>query len=490
MNQKTETMRLHLASKLSSFISLLENIPVGWLKLFFIAEALISARVFLELVLSHFKFDSLFPLRFIFIHNWFWALFFSLIFFISYITKSSSIKTARLLLCGLPVIFIPLLSLIFGTTKNFTFIAGTWRDIFFHVSTFAAFHPNLGIFFAIEVVIFLAAVLSYFLLRTTIARSFVGIAGVYGVLIFFAIQGKIMPLATAEDYFLIFLFFNLLILIREFPAKAKALIFHLRPRRFVFLASFGVIMGMGASYSQHFLLYDFFFGFVLFSLLLLHAALINDIGDLAIDRVSNADRPYAQGIVSAREMNALQLGILGVIGALLIIIHSFSIAILTFFNIVASFLYSAGRFRKSLFSFLLVAFGESTAFLYGYLIQNPAEMVIPHGVFTIFVAFFFLFLFFLPVKDMKDIKGDSAEGVKNIMTLFGWKKGKTITAVSVFLGYLAFALCAGSAFLFSVALLFALGAVFLVLFYEKVGEQISFIHFFLFILSAAFILSL
>lgn len=478
-------IRLQLTSKISSLIDRLENIPAGWPMLFFVAEMLISARALLQQVLvSHFTPHSLFPLKVIYTHNWFWALLFSLIFFISYITKSPAIKITRLLVCGLPIIFIPLLSLIFGMTQNFL-ITGTWREILFHISTFVAFHPNLGIFFTIEIVVFLSAIFSYFLLRTSIIKSCVGVLGVYTILSLFAIQGKSILTTTrgviAEANFFIFLFFLLLVFIREFPAKTKALVFHLRPKRFVYLGAFGIIMAIGASYSEHFLPYNFSLGFLLFSLFLLHAALINDMWDIEIDTISNPDRPYAQGILSRQEMNVLQYSILGIMGALILIIYSPAVAIITLLNIGASFLYSAARFRKNIFSLIIVAFGESTAVLYGYFSQNPVQTTLPENISVLFTAFFFLFLFFLPLKDLKDFKGDSAEGVKNIMTLFGWRKGKAVTALSVFLGYVVFASLAGDPLLLGASLFFATCGALFVLFYEKVGEQISYVNFFLFI---------
>src|SRR3989344_3114543 len=104
-------------SKLSVFIRRIEHMPVGWRGIFILAGLIISVRVIVEGI-----FDSRTVFSYwtaIFWESWYFSLFISFIFLISWVARTPRIKVARLLLAGLPVIFLPLLGLLAGSPRCF-----------------------------------------------------------------------------------------------------------------------------------------------------------------------------------------------------------------------------------------------------------------------------------------------------------------------------------------------------------------------------------
>ena len=73
------------------------------------------------------------------------------------------------------------------------------------------------------------------------------------------------------------------------------------------------------------------------------------------------------------------------------------------------------------------------------------------------------------------------EKVRNFLTVFGWQKGKIITAISVFFAFIFFAFIMGGPLFFALSFIFAgLGAYFVV-YYERIGEKASYLNFLIFI---------
>jgi len=473
----------------------IENLRIGWLGIFLIAGIIILIRIISEPVFDQATIFSYWTL--IYLGSWFFSIFIVFFLLTSVISKIPTIKCARLFLVGLPVILIPIFGLIFGDTRSFDFLHGTWSEIFFHLITLAAFYPPLGIFFTIELILFLTALFIFFYVKTkSIARAIFSVIGIYSILTFFAIQPKIINDTWVNLFFLtnlkitqlyaifnffLLLFFGLLFFLREKKVKAESIVFHLRPERSFSLITFAVFIALGALNSPHFYLINFLSGFSLFIFFLFYAAVSNDAADLAIDKISNPNRPYAKGVFNAKEMKILQGVILGIIIILVLIIDSMPILILTLVNIGLSILYSVFRFRKFLFSHLIAAAGESTVVLYGYFAQMPTSSSALVEAWILFFAVFVFFAFFLPVKDLKDFAGDKKEKVRNFLTVFGWQKGKIITAISVFFAFIFFAFIMGGPLFFALSFIFAgLGAYFVV-YYERIGEKASYLNFLIFI---------
>ncbi len=484
-----------MISQLKRLFDRIENFPINWLGIFLIAGIIILIRIILEPVFDQATIFSYWTL--IYLGSWFFSLFIAFVLLVSFFAKIKPIKSAKLLLAGLPIILLPLLGLIFGVSRYFDFLTGSWQEVGFNLITFVAFHPQLGIFFTIEILAVLAAFFIFFIIRTDFLRAVSGALSAYFVLAFFAIQAKIVEDSLISGFFSsnlslvpVYASFNfaLLILIGAFlfwkiaPQKAAALFFQLRPERLFSFLIFGLFCFFGTAFNDVFYLFNFLLGFGLFCFFLFYAALSNDAADLAIDKISNPDRPYAKGVFDGKEMKILQGVILGIIVILVLIIDSMPILILTAINVGLSVLYSVFRFRKFLFSHLIAALGESTVILYGYFVQAPTSSSAPMEIWILFFAVFVFFALFLPVKDLKDFAGDKKEKVRNFLTVFGWQKGKIITAISVFSAFIFFAFIMGSPLFFALSFIFAgLGAYFVV-YYEWVGEKPSYINLLVFVL--------
>lgn len=494
-------------AKIINFLKFLfdriENIKLSWKAVFSLTFFIIAIRLILELLMSSFVSQPI--SSFVFFASWFLALFFSLAVFISYISKNSALRCARLLLIGLPIILIPLIGLWQGKIQYFAFPKGSWGEVFYHLSTFLWFHPSYGVYFTIEIIIFLVAVFIYLLLSVSLIRALIGAVGAYGILIFFALYVKtfgfiysnfsITDLPIAKFYTTINLFILLIVGFtvywRQFPEKAKAFVFAFRPNRLVFLLNMTIMMFVGALFTHTFYIINFLLGFLLFNFFLFYAALSNDLADVEIDKISNPYRPYASGLMTKLEINNLNYIILGIIALILFIMSSRALIFLTSIIVILSVMYSVFRFRNNFFSFLIPAFGESVVILYGYFSQNLAQTVAPSKIIDIFIAFFVLFCFFLPVKDLKDFKGDMRNGVNNFLTVFGWRAGRMIIATMSFFGYMVFAYLTQSQVVSSFSFVFAiLGALFII-YYEKFGEFLIYFNLFCFtILASVFLIVL
>ena len=188
-----------MALRLKRVFDYIENLSIGWLGIFLTASIIISARIVLESIFDAATFFSYWTL--IFLGSWFFSLFIAFILAVSFFAKIAPIKSARLLLAGLPIILLPLFGLIFGISRYFDFLTGEWREIGFHLITFAAFHPQLGIFFAVEILTVLAAFFLFFLMRVGSFRAIFGVAAAYIVLAVFAIQAKILEDNWVRDFF-------------------------------------------------------------------------------------------------------------------------------------------------------------------------------------------------------------------------------------------------------------------------------------------------
>lgn len=483
-------------------VSAIEEVPLGWGFIIICAEAIIALRIALEITFSHVFNDVLSIYVAIAVLNaWFLALFLSLTLCLSIIGKVSPKKVARVLLFGLPVILLPPLGLIFGISDRFTFLVGTGKEIFYHAATFTMFHERFGALFAIEIIIFLAGVFFFLMFHRSVIRSFMGVIAAYGALIFFGTEPVFFETILKSGSFGFshdqrFAFLNIvlltasgaLIFFQERAGQARHILSRFRPRRMMFFLSLCIAMLMGALASGHFHFLNFAAGLLLFCFFIAHTLLINDMADVAVDRVSNPARPYPSGALEKGTMHFLHGAALAAMGAMLVVFQSPALLIITAVNVVLSVAYSTFRLRKNPFSFLLAAWGWGSAVLYGFFAQDPSSAFIPASVSTLFYAFFLLLCFFIPVKDVKDIVGDAGEGVRNFMTMAGYEKGKIVTAIGASVSFPAFAIVMGDALMLIFSLFFSVCAGIFIMRYERFGERPLFLLLFSFLLLGIFVI--
>src|SRR3989304_8160093 len=112
--------------RLKRLFARIENLPIGWLGICLIANAVIFLRVLTEGIFDSQTIFSYWTV--IFWQSWFLSLFICLIILVSIVAKIKPITAAKFVLVGLPVILLPLTGLFFGFSGHFDFPQGTWPE--------------------------------------------------------------------------------------------------------------------------------------------------------------------------------------------------------------------------------------------------------------------------------------------------------------------------------------------------------------------------
>lgn len=168
----------------------------------------------------------------------------------------------------------------------------------------------------------------------------------------------------------------------------------------------------------------------------LASVIINDIYDLQIDKLSNADRPLPKGIFKTGEY--FEIGVifflLSILGGLIV---SPKFAALLFVYQFIAWAYSAEPFRLKkipVVGTLLAAADLIIVLFIGFTlisgdnnIQGLSWRVILLLLLTLTLA--------LPLKDFKDIEGDKKHNVRTIPVLLGEERGRLLMAAWAFISF-------------------------------------------------------
>jgi chlorophyll synthase len=179
------------------------------------------------------------------------------------------------------------------------------------------------------------------------------------------------------------------------------------------------------------------------------AVSVNDVYDIDIDRISNADRPLPQGEAGASDMRTAEI-----IFFLLALTAGYLSGYYAFFCVLAFnvlyYIYSAPPIRLKrlpVFSTFVIGFCSLAAAMAGFFTFSPVKEVsaFPAALIVGIVAFFSL----MPnVRDLKDFAGDRAAKIWTIPTMFGPIWGFRIVGAMAALGYLLIPLIAFRPILF------------------------------------------
>ena len=140
---------------------------------------------------------------------------------------------------------------------------------------------------------------------------------------------------------------------------------------------------------------------------------VNDVYDLAIDRVNKPERPLPSGMVSPAlaHIYAIILFIVGIGLGSFIHWKGFTIAIMTS---ILLYLYSSHLKRTVLWGNLTVAFVSGLAFVYGGLAVGRTEQALIVGGFALFYH-----LAREIIKDAEDVEGDARDGAVTLPIRYG-----------------------------------------------------------------------
>jgi 4-hydroxybenzoate polyprenyltransferase len=227
------------------------------------------------------------------------------------------------------------------------------------------------------------------------------------------------------------------------PGAMRAVIKNMRPGRALHFG-FMVVVGIGAALLAGGKFINWADGMMLATVLVaflcawLFSVGTNDAVDVAIDRVSNSDRPLVTG--------ALDCGLLRSINFFFFawaLIGGFIAGYWAFFLvsifIAAYYIYSIPPLRLKrvpILATFLIALASLTAAMAGFYLLSPGKFIgdFPPRFALIILVFFTLYT---NIKDVKDIAGDRADGIATIPSVFGETTGRRIVGL---LSALAFVL--------------------------------------------------
>ena len=236
--------------------------------------------------------------------------------------------------------------------------------------------------------------------------------------------------------------------------KTKAVFRNSRPERvahYVFL----LLLGLFVAYHQSRFSLNWNDWLSLFVLILsfyfswMSAVCVNDIFDVAIDKISNFSRPITTGSLSLDETKsaAFIFLLLSLVGAYLSGYYAF-FCLLAFTALY--YIYSAPPVRLKrvpFLSVLIIGFCSLSAAMAGFFTFSSLKEVsaFPAGLILGIVIIFSL----LPqTKDIKDIEGDRAVGIITVPILFGPVWGTKVVGILAALAYLIVPLLMNSPVLF------------------------------------------
>ncbi len=217
----------------------------------------------------------------------------------------------------------------------------------------------------------------------------------------------------------------------------------LRITHYFLLITLGIVLGLKNTGSHPMLLniYDctsIFSMFLALACAWLFAVWENDEEDKDIDSISNKKRPLVNGVFSKMEWKNIKWSFF-ITSLTFAMLSGYTTFILILFFIIIYHIYSIKPLRLKMYpiiSSVLVSVNACIAFLLGFFIVsgNQPFNIIPSKV---LIGLFIFFVCAENIKNLKDTEGDTANGVLTIPVIFGIRKGKFITWISVLIGSFA-----------------------------------------------------
>ncbi len=211
----------------------------------------------------------------------------------------------------------------------------------------------------------------------------------------------------------------------------------------------------------------------------------NDIVDFQIDRISNTSRPLPSGEFTLREYKNFNLFFLlgAILGGYLLGYYSFFLILVFIFSY---YIYSCPplRFKKILFlSTFLIALATAASILTGFFLVSSNKSI---GFFPIrlLLAIIISFTLAANIKDLKDWDGDSQGGVRTILVVWGKDRGRKIIAYLLAASIMLFPILAGQFQYLFLSFIFSLLGYYLV--QRQVNEKYLFILYFCYLVLIMF----
>lgn len=188
-----------------------------------------------------------------------------------------------------------------------------------------------------------------------------------------------------------------------------------------FLLTFGLILGKAT--GSYTLIWPDWIGIILLYISLFLACwnvgALNDIEDVAIDAISNTDRPMTRYHVSRHDMQTIQYisGFFALVAAILI---NYNVFFCIMFFILSYSIHSSFLRLKRIWvtSTLLITFSGIAAFLTGYLTLS-LDQVVAHLPLSVIFMIAGMLIPYSIIKDVPDILGDTEGRIHTLPVTFG-----------------------------------------------------------------------
>lgn len=145
----------------------------------------------------------------------------------------------------------------------------------------------------------------------------------------------------------------------------------------------------------------------------------NDIEDVAIDKISNPDRPLASETLSLQTVRTIQYGaLIFSIASIMTVNHNTTYALLVF--LIVYFIHSTGIRLKRFWisSTLCISISGVASFLIGYF-SLTTDTVVSHIPLVLITMVAGLMIPYSIIKDIPDIAGDTSENIKTFPVFYG-----------------------------------------------------------------------
>ncbi len=509
--------------KISRFVERYENMPLGpalWLAT---ALFIIFVRDGIECLVSTGSFAVPDGFHLLHVPVFFLSLLIFVIVILSFVTSTAIQKVSRLALTLFPIILLPVVLDLLTTlvTKN---------HIPYH---YILNNPGLGLlrFFdptykipevsgslRFEVALIVSLAFGYVLLKTKrVSKAALGACLILLVSYFYGF----LPALLIEFYKFLALIINTLHL-KNFPytqgnidesllsildlmaaslialvwlwryngAKCKAVLGNMRLTRtchYMLLCLVGVLTCCAAApVSDIFALIRIAGALLSVGFAFQFSVVTNDIFDVDCDRISNASRPLAKGVLEKREYLIIAFVYLSFSLLLAYWVSETSLMAIVLF-IACYFLYSAPPLRLKRFfplSAFIIGLEALLSFIAGVFALERTGL---SGHLSAPLLWLILTVFFLSsnIKDLKDREGDRATGIPTLPVWLGEKWGRNLIALLVFLSYCLVPIVLPLAFpglhVLVVSVVFGLGSLIYIV-KKNAKEEVIFLIYFLYIL--------
>ncbi len=165
----------------------------------------------------------------------------------------------------------------------------------------------------------------------------------------------------------------------------------------------------------------------------LTSVVVNDLRDIAIDRISNPHRPLVTSAIDTSTYQTIGILLFGASILLAGLVSTQAALLLVLYQALA-YLYSADPLRLKRLPIVATAFAAMASLLIlfiGFIVFSTEKNIsaLPN---SIPLLLFFAYLTIIPIKDFKDISGDRADGVGTLPVLWGEARAKHFIGAAIF----------------------------------------------------------